>query len=96
MKQYLAQLLSSAFDNLKQEQLVTFLNVLTSSYKDLNKFKGTLRDFLIQIKEVGGDPTDYLFAEDKELEKKEQIRIQREKDLQVGGLVKPSEMDDDI
>lgn len=96
LKQYLAQLLSSAFDNLKQEQLVTFLNVLTSSYKDLNKFKGTLRDFLIQIKEVGGDPTDYLFAEDKELEKKEQIRIQREKDLQVGGLVKPSEMDDDI
>lgn len=95
LKKYLADLLSSAFDNLKQDQLVTFLNVLTSSYKDANKFKGTLRDFLIQIKEVGGDATDYLFAEDKELEKKEQIRLQREKDLQVGGLVKPSDMDDE-
>lgn len=95
LKQYLAHLLSSAFENLQQEQLVNFLNVLTSVYKDLNKFKATLRDFLIQIKEFGGDPTDYLFAEDKELEKQEQNKLQREKDLQVGGLIKPSEMDDD-
>lgn len=95
LKQYLAQLLISAFDNLQKEQLVNFLNVLTSVYKDLNKFKATLRDFLIQIKEFGGDPTDYLFAEDKEIEKQEQNRLQREKDLQVGGLIKPSEMDDE-
>ena len=95
MKQYLAQLLISAFDNLQKEQLVNFLNVLTSVYKDLNKFKATLRDFLIQIKEFGGDPTDYLFAEDKEIEKQEQNKLQREKDLQVGGLIKPSEMDDE-
>lgn len=95
LKQYLAQLLISAFDNLQKEQLVNFLNVLTSVYKDLNKFKATLRDFLIQIKEFGGDPTDYLFAEDKEIEKQEQNKLQREKDLQVGGLIKPSEMDDE-
>lgn len=95
LKQYLAQLLISAFGNLQKEQLVNFLNVLTSVYKDLNKFKATLRDFLIQIKEFGGDPTDYLFAEDKEIEKQEQNRLQREKDLQVGGLIKPSEMDDE-
>lgn len=95
LKQYLAQLLISAFDNLQKEQLVNFLNVLTSVYKDLNKFKAILRDFLIQIKEFGGDPTDYLFAEDKEIEKQEQNRLQREKDLQVGGLIKPSEMDDE-
>ncbi|CUM66029.1 uncharacterized protein PRCAT00003683001 [Priceomyces carsonii] len=94
LKQYLGLLLSSAFGNLQEEQLINFLNVLTSVYTDLNKFKATLGDFLIQIKEFGGDPTDYLFAEDKELEKQEQSRIQREKDLQVGGLIKPSEMDD--
>lgn len=95
LKQYLGNLLSSAFENLQEVQLVNFLNVLTASYKDLNKFSGTLRDFLVQIKEFGGDATDYLFAEDKELEKKEQTRLQREKDLQVAGLIKPSEMDDD-
>ena len=94
LKQYLAQLLLSAFENLQNEQLVNFLNVLTSIYNDLNKFQATLRDFLVQLKEFGGDPTDYLFAEDKEEEKKRNERIQRQKDLQVGGLIKPSEMDD--
>lgn len=95
LKQYLGNLLSGAFENLQEVQLVNFLNVLTASYKDLNKFSGTLRDFLVQIKEFGGDATDYLFAEDKELEKKEQSRLQREKDLRVAGLIKPSEMEDD-
>lgn len=95
LKLYLGNLLSSAFENLQKDQLVNFLSVLTSVYKDLNKFSRTLRDFLVQIKEFGGDPTDYLFAEDKELEKQEQTRLQRERDLQVAGLIKPSEMDDD-
>lgn len=95
LKQYLGNLLSSVFKNLQQEQLVTFLNVLTTVYNDINKFKATLRDFLVQIKEFGGDATDYLFAEDKELEKQEQTRLQREKDMRVGGLIKPAEMDDD-
>jgi exportin-1 len=95
LKQYLGTLLSSVFKNLQQEQLVAFLNVLTTTYNDLNKFKATLRDFLVQIKEFGGDPTDYLFAEDKELEKQEHDRLQREKNMRVGGLIKPAEMDDE-
>lgn len=95
LKQYLGNLLSSAFENLQQDQLVNFLNVLTSVYKDLNKFSGTLRDFLVQIKEFGGDPTDYLFAEDKELEKQEQTRLEKERAMKVAGLIKPSEMDDE-
>lgn len=95
LKQYLSQLLSSAFDNLQPEQLTNFLKVITSVYDDLFKFKATLRDFLVQLKQFGGDPTDYLFAEDKELEKIEIDRKQREKDLQVGGLIRPSELDDD-
>lgn len=95
LKQYLGELLISAFDNLQKEQLINFLGVLTTVYTDINKFRATLRDFLVQIKEFGGDPTDYLFAEDKEIELREQHRLQREKDLQVGGLIKPSEMEDD-
>ncbi|ODV78165.1 chromosome region maintenance protein 1 [Suhomyces tanzawaensis NRRL Y-17324] len=93
--QYLAQLLSSAFENLQKEQLLNFLNVLTSIYNDLYKFKATLRDFLVQLKEFGGDPVDYLFADDKEEENRQKEKIQREKDLRVGGLIKPSEMDDE-
>lgn len=94
LKQYLGHLLSSEFENLQSEQLVNFLSVLTTVYKEQGKFKATLRDFLVQIKQFGGDATDYLFAEDKEIEKQEQTRLQREKDMQIGGLIKPSEMDD--
>ncbi|KAK6197892.1 chromosome region maintenance protein 1 [Scheffersomyces amazonensis] len=95
LKQYLAQLLASAFDNLQKEQLVNFLNVLTTVYHDQTKFRATLRDFLVQLKEFGGDPTDYLFAEDKEIERQEQNRLKREKDMQVGGLIKPSELEEE-
>ena len=95
LKQYLSQLLSSAFDNLQEVQLINFLKVLTTVYNDLFKFKSVLRDFLVQLKEFGGDPTDYLFAEDKQIEREEQDRLQRERDMQVGGLIRPSEMDDE-
>ena len=87
-------MLNSAFPHLTSEQITSFLSALTKQYKDLVVFKGTLRDFLVQIKEVGGDPTDYLFAEDKENALLEQNRIEREKAAKIGGLLKPSELDD--
>ncbi|KAI5951002.1 CRM1 [Candida jiufengensis] len=95
LKQYLSQLLSSAFDNLQVEQLNNFLKVATTNYNDINKFKATLRDFLVQLKQFGGDPTDYLFAEDKEIEKLEIDRRKRELDSKVGGLIRPSDLSDD-
>ncbi|CAI2013236.1 hypothetical protein SEUBUCD646_0G04670 [Saccharomyces eubayanus] len=94
LNQYLANMLNSAFPHLTSEQITSFLSALTKQYKDLVVFKGTLRDFLVQIKEVGGDPTDYLFAEDKENALLEQNRIEREKAAKIGGLLKPSELDD--
>ncbi|CAI4063272.1 hypothetical protein N7582_002365 [Saccharomyces uvarum] len=94
LNQYLANMLNSAFPHLTSEQIASFLSALTKQYKDLTVFKGTLRDFLVQIKEVGGDPTDYLFAEDKENALLEQNRIEREKAAKIGGLLKPSELDD--
>ncbi|CAI4959297.1 AVN_HP_G0109760.mRNA.1.CDS.1 [Saccharomyces cerevisiae] len=94
LSKYLANMLSNAFPHLTSEQIASFLSALTKQYKDLVVFKGTLRDFLVQIKEVGGDPTDYLFAEDKENALMEQNRLEREKAAKIGGLLKPSELDD--
>ncbi|CAI4036738.1 hypothetical protein SMKI_16G0490 [Saccharomyces mikatae IFO 1815] len=94
LSQYLANMLSNAFPHLTSQQIASFLSALTKQYKDLMVFKGTLRDFLVQIKEVGGDPTDYLFAEDKENALMEQNRIEKEKAAKIGGLLKPSEIDD--
>lgn len=94
LSQYLGNMLSNAFPHLTMEQVTNFLSALTKQYKDSIKFNGILRDFLVQIKEIGGDPTDYLFAEDRENQQNEQVRLQKEKASKIGGLLKPSEIDD--
>ncbi|QLL30317.1 hypothetical protein HG536_0A01340 [Torulaspora globosa] len=95
LNEYLANMLGNAFPHLAREQVTNFLIALLKQYKDPSKFNGTLRDFLVQIKEVGGDPTDYLFAEEKEKALLEQSRLEKERASKVGGLLKPSELDDD-
>lgn len=94
LRDYLRNMLMQAFPQLQKEQVINFLQVLFSSYKSKSKFKATLRDFLVQIKEYGGDPTDYLFADDREEQKKEKEIKEKQKKSMVGGLLKPSEMDD--
>ena len=94
LNQYLSNMLSSVFPHLSNDQVTNFLTALTKQYKDTSKFNSILRDFLVQIKEIGGDPTDYLFAEEREIALREQNRIQRENAAKVGGLLKPSELDD--
>lgn len=94
LKEYLGNMLMNAFNQLQSEQVGNFLQVLFSSFDNEAKFTGILRDFLVQIKEYGGDPTDYLFADDKAAELVEKERLQRERASKVGGLLKPSEMED--
>jgi exportin-1 len=60
---------------------------------DLPKFKLNLRDFLIQLKEFSAGDNAELFAEDREAAE-EARKAEREKAARVGGLIKPSEMDD--
>ncbi|KAH3674460.1 hypothetical protein WICMUC_003297 [Wickerhamomyces mucosus] len=95
LKEYLANMLSGAFPHLQPNQIEGFINALIAQHKDQIKFKGTLRDFLVQIKQYGGNATDYLFAEDRETELLEKQRLDREKASKVGGLLKPSELEDD-
>lgn len=95
LNEYLANMLGNAFPHLTREQVFNFLSALTKQYRDPANFNGTLRDFLVQIKEFGGDATDYLFVEDKEKALVEQNKLERERAAKIGGLLKPSELDDD-
>jgi len=61
---------------------------------DLPRFKLSLRDFLIQLKEFSGDNTE-LYAEDREKEQKDAKDAERERAMKVGGLLKPAEIDQD-
>ncbi|KAI5296221.1 Karyopherin transporter [Ascosphaera atra] len=91
---YIANLLRSAFQNLQDVQIQTFVVGLFTLNDDFNKFKVHLRDFLISLKEFNGDNAE-LYAEEREEAQKEAQAADRERAAKVGGLLKPAEMDQD-
>jgi len=94
LRGYVATLLQNAFSHLLHAQVKIFVEGLFALNNDLIKFKLNLRDFLIQLKEFSGDDNAELFAEDRELALEAQKKAERERAARVGGLMKPSEMDD--
>jgi exportin-1 len=81
-------------DTTHRAQISSFIDALFATNQDLNRFKLVLRDFLISLKEFSGDNAE-LFAEDRELEAKQARDTERQRALKVGGLLKPSELEDD-
>ncbi|EDO17939.1 hypothetical protein Kpol_1010p55 [Vanderwaltozyma polyspora DSM 70294] len=65
--EYMSNLINNAFTQLSREQIIVFLSALTKLYDNKKRFNGILRDFLVQSKEFGGDPTDYLFVEEEDI-----------------------------
>lgn len=94
LQNFVATLLSNAFPNLQGQQITNFIRQLFESTEDLPKFKLILRDFLIQLKEFAGDNTE-LFTEDREKAMRDAKEAERERMAKVGGLLKPSELDED-
>ncbi|CCX34946.1 CRM1 C terminal-domain-containing protein [Pyronema domesticum] len=94
LREFVAQLLINAFAHLQPAQVKNFVDGLFALNNDLPKFKLNLRDFLIQLKEFSAGDNAELFAEDREIAAEEARKAEREKAGRVGGLLKPSEMDD--
>jgi exportin-1 len=94
VQQYTVNLLQQAFQNLKEIQIQHFVNGLFVLNEDSTKFKTHLRDFLISLKEFADDNAE-LYAEEREQEKKDLADAERERNLKVGGLIKPADLDQD-
>lgn len=94
LRQFVGNLLSNAFPNLSAQQINNFIDGLLATNVDQNRFKLILRDFLISLKEFSGDNAE-LFADEKEMAAKEAKDQERERAMKVGGLLKPSEIEDD-
>lgn len=75
-------------------QISNFIEGLFTLSSDLGRFKLNIRDFLIQLKEFSGDNTE-LYAEDRETAQQAAKEAERERAAKVGGLLKPSEIDQD-
>jgi exportin-1 len=73
-------------------QIKQFVLGLFAYTDDLNKFKTHLRDFLISLKEFSDDNAE-LYAEEREQAVRDAQAAERTRALKVGGLLKPSEMD---
>ena len=95
LRDFTTQLLSNAFKNLSQKQILLFVNNLFAHSEDLNRFKTEVRDFLISIKEYSSTDNTDLFAEDREQEAKNAQEQERQKAMKVGGLMKPSDLEDE-
>ena len=76
-------------------QVTNFIDGLFATNTDQTRFKLILRDFLISLKEFAGADNAELFAEERELAAKTQKEQERERAMKIGGLLKPSELDDD-
>ncbi|KAF2421517.1 hypothetical protein EJ08DRAFT_516044 [Tothia fuscella] len=94
LRQFVGNLLTNAFPNLTAPQISHFIDGLFATNTDQARFKLILRDFLISLKEFAGDNTE-LYAEEREAEIKNAKDQERERAMKVGGLLKPSELDDD-
>ncbi|KAH1567110.1 hypothetical protein KXV73_000703, partial [Aspergillus fumigatus] len=92
LQEYVANLLQNAFKNLQEIQIKQFVVGLFTFNDDFNKFKTHLRDFLISLKEFAGNNAE-LYAEEREQALRDAQAAERDRAMRVGGLLKPSEMD---
>ncbi|GAA5905628.1 exportin CRM1 [Sporobolomyces salmoneus] len=86
-----ANLLKQAFPHLQLSSIAAFVTALREQYGDFNKFRITLRDFLISLREFQGEEASDIFAEEKEEEQKKQKEEEAKRAAAVPGMLKPSE-----
>ncbi|UKZ63554.1 uncharacterized protein TrAtP1_004784 [Trichoderma atroviride] len=89
-----ATLLQNAFPNLQAAQIASFVEGLFTLNTQYDKFRLNLRDFLISLKEFAGDNAELFIVEKEQLERDARA-ADMERRQKVGGLVKPSDLDDE-
>ncbi|KAI0262870.1 CRM1 C terminal-domain-containing protein [Gloeopeniophorella convolvens] len=95
VRDYIVNLLSNAFPHTSKAYLTAFSSNLFLSYREPEKFKSELRDFLIQLKEFAGTDNADLYLEEKEAELKRKAQADREAAASIPGMLKPSQIMDD-
>lgn len=75
-------------------QIASFVEGLFTLNTQYDKFRLNLRDFLISLKEFAGDNTELFIVEKEQLERDARA-ADMERRQKVGGLVKPSDLDDE-
>ncbi|KAH8117546.1 CRM1 C terminal-domain-containing protein [Phellopilus nigrolimitatus] len=93
LREYCTNLLKSAFPHMQLAQVQAFVISLGELHSDINRFKLSLRDFLIRLKEFSGDNAE-LFLEEKEVEAQQKAQEERSAAMRIPGMLKPSQIED--
>ena len=96
LRTHVSNLLITSFPNLNRAQVSKFVDGMLDVKMDLPTFKVHLRDFLIELKEFSDEDNSGLFAEEQELATREREQALQAERSAVGGLLKPSEIDNDL
>lgn len=96
LRNHISDLLITSFPNVTSTQVGTFVDGMFDLKMDLPTFKTHLRDFLVQLKEFSLEDNTGLFSEEQEMEAREREEVVAAQRLAVPGLLKPSEIDNDL
>eukprot|EP00698_Gefionella_okellyi_P014806 TRINITY_DN4120_c0_g1_i1.p1 TRINITY_DN4120_c0_g1~~TRINITY_DN4120_c0_g1_i1.p1 ORF type:complete len:1054 (-),score=265.94 TRINITY_DN4120_c0_g1_i1:42-3203(-) len=92
LRDFFMNLLASAFANLSPQYVQGFVLGLFDQGKDAAAFKTHLRDFLVQMKQFGGEN---LFEEEKALMLEQTKQLDQQRLMAVPGLMGPAQAVDD-
>jgi exportin-1 len=96
LREHMSSMLVSSFPNLTKMQVKAFMDGMLDVSMDLPTFKAHVRDFLIQLKEFNAEDNSGLFQEENDIElqhREQEMVAQRQS---VPGILKPSEIDNDL
>lgn len=96
LRDHISNLLITSFPNLTRTQVGRFVDGMFDLNMDLPTFKTHLRDFLVQLKEFSLEDNSGLFNEEAEKETREQEQALLVQRSAVPGMLKPSEIDNDL
>ncbi|VEU38479.1 unnamed protein product [Pseudo-nitzschia multistriata] len=96
LREYIGNLLITSFPNLSKTQVSKFVDGMFDIKMDLSTFKTHLRDFLIELKEFSAEDNSALFSEEQEAERRRQEKAMMAQRSAVPGMIKPSEIDNDL
>ena len=96
LRDHISNLLISSFPNLTRTQVAKFVEGMFDVRMDLPRFKTHLRDFLIELKEFSIEDNSALYSEEAEQAAREREQAIMAERSAVPGMLKPSEIDNDL
>jgi exportin-1 len=96
LREHISMLLITSFPNLTRSQVAVFVEGMFDVKMDLPTFKTHLRDFLITLKEFSLEDNSALFSEEREKLAREQESALMAQRSAIPGILKPSEIDNDL